>query len=128
MRDALGVPMKRVLCASLALYLWLPGGSSASTGQAVEPESGSRVTLAMEVLLKKPEERVYEIHVHLTNTNTEPVIVNLRDLPWLPPNDVGWLSVFRMDSRRSRMRQDSFPGSSGHKASAWSLANRSKAS
>ncbi|MDE0145793.1 MAG: hypothetical protein OXI53_09525 [Nitrospira sp.] len=105
--------MKLVLCALFVFCVWLPGIPSASSGQAVEPESDSRVTLAMEVLLKKPDERVYEIHVHLTNHNPEPVTVNLRDLPWLPPNDVGWLSAFRMDSRQSRMQHDSFPGKFG---------------
>ena len=107
------IAMKRILWVAFVFFLWLPGGSSASTGQAVEPESDSRVTLAMEVLLKKPEERVYEIHVHLTNVNPEPVTVNLRDLPWLPPNDAGWLSAFRMDAQRSHMQQDSFPGKFG---------------
>lgn len=110
---ALTLLMKRVLCVSFALCLWLPGFSSASSGQATATDQESRVSLAMEVLLKKPLERVYEIHVHLTNHNPDPVIVNLRDLPWLPPNDVGWLSAFRMDSRQSRMRQDSFPGKFG---------------
>ena len=105
--------MKRVLWAAFVCFLWLPGGSSASSGQAVEPEPDSPLTLAMEVWLKKPEKRVYEIHVHLTNTNPEPVTVNLRDLPWLPPNDAGWLSAFRMDSRQSRMQHDSFPGKFG---------------
>ena len=105
--------MKRVLCVSFVFCLWLQGVSSVSSGQAVEPEQESRVSLAMEVFLKKPGERIYEIHVHLTNTNPEPVIVNLRDLPWLPPNDAGWLSAFRMDPRRSPMQQDSFPGKFG---------------
>ncbi len=106
--------MKRVLWAAIMLFLWLPGGSSASTGRAVEePEPDSRVTLSMEVWLKKPEKRVYEIHVHLTNANTEPVTVNLRDLPWLPPNDAGWLSAFRMDVEQTPLHQDSFPGQFG---------------
>lgn len=105
--------MKRVLYASFVFCLWLQGLSSASSGQSVEPEQESRVSLAMEVFLKKPGERVYEIHVHLTNGNLEPVTVNLRDLPWLPPNDAGWLSAFRMDPRRSPMQQDSFPGKFG---------------
>ncbi len=105
--------MKRVLCASFVCCLWLPGVLSVSSGQAAETEPESRVSLAMEVFLKKPGERVYEIHVHLTNSNLEPVIVNLRDLPWLPPNDAGWLAAFRMDPRRSPMQQDSFPGKFG---------------
>lgn len=105
--------MKRIPCVVLVFCLWLPGGSSASSGRTVEPGPESRASLAMDVFLKKPLERIYEIHVHLTNHNPDPVIVNLRDLPWLPPNDAGWLSAFRMDSRRSRMRQDSFPGKFG---------------
>jgi len=105
--------MKRVLWAAFVFFLWLPGISSASSGQAAKPEPESRISLAMDVFLKKPVRRVYEIHVHLTNNNPEPVTVNLRDLPWLPPNDVGWLSAFRMDSRQSRMQQDSLPGKFG---------------
>ena len=105
--------MKRVLCALFVFCIWLPGIPFASSGQVTEPERESRVSLAMDVFLKKPLERVYEIHVHLTNANAEPVTVNLRDLPWLPPNDVGWLSAFRMDSRQSRMQHDSFPGKFG---------------
>ena len=108
--------MKRVLCASLVFCFWLPGVPSASFGQAVEPERESRVALAMDVFLKKPIERVYEIHVHLTNNNPEPVSVNLRDLPWLPPNDAGWLSAFRMDARQSPVHQDSFPGKFGSRS------------
>ena len=105
--------MKRILCALFVFCLWLPGVSSASSGEAVEPQQESRVSLAMDVFLKKPVERVYEIHVHLTNDNPDSVTVNLRDLPWIPPNDDGWLSVFRMDAGRSPVRQDSFPGKFG---------------
>ncbi|MXX10007.1 MAG: hypothetical protein F4Z68_01055 [Nitrospira sp. SB0667_bin_9] len=110
---ALTLSMKRVLCALFVFCVWLPGIPFDSSGQVTEPERESRVSLAMDVFLKKPLERVYEIHVHLTNANAEPVTVNLRDLPWLPPNDVGWLSAFRMDSRQSRMQHDSFPGKFG---------------
>ena len=67
----------------------------------------------MDVFLKKPAGRIYEIHVHLTNNNPEPITVNLRDLPWLPPNDAGWLSAFRMDAQHSPIQQDSFPGKFG---------------
>ncbi|MCY4131697.1 MAG: hypothetical protein OXF39_03520 [Nitrospira sp.] len=105
--------MKRMLCALFVFCVWLPGVLSASTGQAVEPESESRTSLAMDVFLKKPAGRIYEIHVHLTNNNPEPVTVNLRDLPWLPPNDAGWLSAFRMDAQHSPIQQDSFPGKFG---------------
>ena len=110
---ASALAMKRVVCASIVLCLWLSGIPSVSSGQAAKPEPESRISLAMNVFLKKPVRRVYEIHVHLTNNNPDPVTVNLRDLPWLPPNDVGWLSAFRMDSRQSRMQHDSFPGKFG---------------
>ena len=102
-----------MLCALFAFCVWLPGGLSVSTGQAVEPEREFRTSLAMDVFLKKPAGRIYEIHVHLTNNNPEPITVNLRDLPWLPPNDAGWLSAFRMDAQHSPIQQDSFPGKFG---------------
>ena len=105
--------MKRILCVFCVTCLWWPGVPSALFGQAAEPEQKPRVSLAMDVFLKKPMERVYEIHVHLTNDSLEPVIVNLRDLPWLPPNDAGWLSAVRMDARHRPLQQDSFPGKLG---------------
>ena len=105
--------MKRVLYAVFVFCVWLPGISSASSGQATEPEDESRVSLAMDVMLKKPLKRVYEVHVHLTNDNPEPVTVNLRDLPWVPPNDAGWLSAFRQDALDSPVQQDSFSGTFG---------------
>ena len=114
--DPLTITMKRVLCASFIFCLWLPGVPSASFGQAAEPEQESRVSLVMDVFLKKPMERVYEIHVHLTNDHPEPVTVDLRNLPWLPPNDAGWLSVFRMDARHSSIEQQSFPGKFGSRS------------
>ncbi|MYA29463.1 MAG: hypothetical protein F4090_00530 [Nitrospira sp. SB0672_bin_25] len=107
------IAMKRILWAAFVFFLWLPGISSASSGQAAEPEREPGVSLAMDVFLRKPANRVYEIHVHLTNHNPEPVTVNLRDLPWLPPNDAGWLSAFRMDARNTPLQQDSFPGKFG---------------
>ena len=105
--------MKRVLCVAFVFCLWSPGVPSVSSGQAAEPERESGVSLSMDVFLRKPANRVYEIHVHLTNHNSEPVTVNLRDLPWLPPNDAGWLSAFRMDTRQTSLQQDSFPGKFG---------------
>ena len=107
------IAMKRILWVAFVFFLWLPGGSSASTGQAVEPEREPGVSLAMDAFLRKPANRVYEMHVHLTNHNPEPVTVNLRDLPWLPPNDAVWLSAFRMDARNTPLQQDSFPGKFG---------------
>lgn len=102
-----------MLCAACVFCLWLPGVPSASSDQATEPERESRISLAMDVFLRKPAARVYEVHVHLTNANPEPVTVNLRDLPWLPPNDAGWLSAFRLDARHAPVQQDSFPGKFG---------------
>jgi len=67
----------------------------------------------MEVFLKKPMEHWYEIHVHLTNSNPEQVTVNLRDLPWIPPNDAQWILAFRMDSQHSLVEQNSFHGKFG---------------
>ncbi len=104
--------MKRVL-AVFVLCLWSPGVPSVLSGQAVEPEQEARISLAMDVFLRKPAERVYEIHVHLTNADPEPVTVNLRDLPWIPPNDAAWLAAFRLDARHSSVQQDSFPGTFG---------------
>ncbi len=114
--DPLTITMKRILCVFCVIGFWWPGVPSASFGQAAEPERESRVSLAMDVFLKKPMERIYEIHVHLTNDNPDPLTVNLRDLPWFPPNDAGWLSAFRMDARRSPVHQDSFPGKFGSRS------------
>lgn len=108
--------MKRILCVFCVTCLWWPGVPSPLLGQAAEPEQESRISLAMDVFLKKPMERVYEIHVHLTNHNPESVTINLRDLPWIPPNDAGWLSAFRMDARLSPIRQESFPGKFGSRS------------
>jgi hypothetical protein len=48
---------------------------------------------------------VYELHVHLTNMSQDVVTVNVRDLPWNPPNDSKWFSVFRMDGQESPVKQ-----------------------
>ena len=72
---------------------------------AKDSEEDPRLPLAMEVFLKKPKVRQYTIHIHLTNISREPVIVDVHDLPWNPPNDSKWLSVFRMDSKKSPLTQ-----------------------
>ncbi len=72
---------------------------------AEEPKEKPRLPLAMEVFLKKPQARVYELHVHLTNVSEEMVTVNVRDLPWNPPNDSKWFSVFRMDEQKTPVMQ-----------------------
>jgi len=112
----LTIPMKRILCVFCVTCLWWPGFPSALFGQAAEPDQEPLVSLAMDVFLKKPMARVYEIHVHLTNDNPDPLTVNLRDLPWLPPNDAGWLWAFRMDARLSPIQQESFPGKFGSRS------------
>ncbi len=99
----------RVLCVVCCV-------SGLFSGLSVQAAEEPRTPLAMEVFLKKPGERVYELHVHLTNGNPEPVSVNLRDLPWLPQNDVEWLSVFRMDASHGLVTQNSFPGKFGSRS------------
>jgi len=79
---------------------------SPTVGLAADPKEKPRLPLAMEVLLKKPQARVYELHVHVTNESAEIVWVNVRDLPWNPPNDSKWFSVFRMDGEESPVRQN----------------------
>ncbi len=76
-----------------------------STSLAEDPQEEPRLPLAMEVFLKKPQERVYELHVHLTNVSQELVTVNVRDLPWNPPNDSKWFSTFRMDGQEGLVKQ-----------------------
>ena len=73
--------------------------------QATDSEEELRLPLAMEVFLKKPQARVYELHIHLTNMSQESVTVNVRDLPWNPPNDSKWFSTFRMDEQESPVKQ-----------------------
>ena len=62
----------------------------------------------MEVFLKKPEQRMYELNIHLTNTSPETVTVNTHDLPWVPPNDAQWLLAFRLNSPGFAIQQN-FP-------------------
>ncbi|MEX0830237.1 MAG: hypothetical protein WD032_08330 [Nitrospirales bacterium] len=89
-----------LLCLWGLFFVFFP-----SIGLAADPKETPRLPLAMEVFLKKPQARVYELHVYLTNISSEPVTVNVRDLPWNPPNDSKWLSVFRMNGEESPVRQ-----------------------
>ena len=82
-------------------------------GQAEEPEEELRLPLAMEIFLKKPKERWYEIHIHLTNTSEETIKVNVHDLPWIPPNDSTWLSAYRMDGSDTPIKQTVWRGAFG---------------
>lgn len=75
-----------------------------SPGFAGNPEEDLRLPLAMEVFLKKPQSRVYALQIHLTNMSQEVVTVNVRDLPWNPPNDSKWFSVLRMDEQHSLVK------------------------
>jgi hypothetical protein len=88
------------LCLWVLVVVFYPAGSPAA-----DPKENTRLPLAMEVFLKKPQAQVYELHVHLTNMSPDPVTVNLRDLPWNPPNDSKWFSAFRMDGQDSPVKQ-----------------------
>jgi len=88
------------VCVWALIFLW---GPSVSTAEDLEEKP--RLPLVMEVFLKKPETRFYELHVHLTNISDEPVEVDVRDLPWNPTDGPTWLSVFRMDAQQSPIKQ-----------------------
>lgn len=72
-----------------------------------------RLPLAMEVFLKKPKLREYELHIHLTNISQDSVTVDSHDLPWVPPNDSKWLLAVRMDAQHSSLEQRHFLGHFG---------------
>ena len=78
---------------------------SPSSSLAVESDEDSRLPLAIVVFLKKPQTRVYELHIHLTNISEDMVSVNVRDLPWNPPNDSKWFAAFRIDGEESPVKQ-----------------------
>lgn len=107
-----GNHMKRLLWPTLFCFGVL-AVVSASSGQAEEPEAEPRLPLALEVFLKKPQNRQYEIHIHLTNISSETLTVDVHDLPWTPPNDSKWLLAFRMDAPRSPLAQTVFRGNFG---------------
>ncbi len=83
----------------------IAGPFPSMSSYAADSEETLRMPLAMEVFLKKPQSRVYELHVHLTNISDDVVRVNIRDLPWNPPNDSKWFSAFRMDGQDSPIEQ-----------------------
>ncbi len=98
--------MKSFRALHLLYCLWaLVVVFSPSGSQATDSEEEPRLPLAMGVFLKKPQARVYELHIHLTNMSQESVTVNVRDLPWNPPNDSKWFSVFRMDDQDSPVKK-----------------------
>ncbi|MDH4362078.1 MAG: hypothetical protein OEW33_15250, partial [Nitrospirota bacterium] len=98
--------MKPFFCLILSFGLWALTFSWSPSGSTAEDfEEIPRLPLALEVFLKKPETRLYELHVHLTNISDEPVEVDVRDLPWNPTDGPTWLSAFRLDSQHSSMKQ-----------------------
>ena len=106
--------MKPILGSSLMFWLLaIVFTLSPSAFQAEEPEEKPRLPLAIQVFLKKPAERVYELHIHLTNISQDPVTVNVHELPWVPPNDSKWLEVFRIGAQHSPLEQGTFLGNFG---------------
>lgn len=99
---------KLILSVSGLVFLLSP-----PTSKADDREEEPRLPLAMQVFLKTPQDRQYEIHIHLTNINHETIKVNVHDLPWIPPNDSTWLSAYRMDTKKSAMKQVSWRGAFG---------------
>jgi len=97
-----------IVCSWAFIFL-----SPLSAIPAEKSEEEPRLPLAMEVFLKKPAERIYALHIHLTNISQEPVTVDVHDLPWVPPNDSKWLEAFRMDAHHSPLKQSSFRGKFG---------------
>jgi hypothetical protein len=90
----------------LPLCLWvLVAVLFPAIGLAEDSEKDPRLPLAMEVFLKRPQAGVYALEIHLTNISQDVVMVNVRDLPWNPPNDSKWFSVFRMDGQDSPVQQ-----------------------
>ena len=98
--------MNPFLGPTYIFYVWvLTVVFFSSISTAADSEEKPRLPLAMEVFLKIPEARHYELHVHLTNISDEPVEVDVRDLPWNPTDGPTWLSAFRMDAQKSPIKQ-----------------------
>ena len=94
------------LCLKSSFCLWLLVVVYApSLSTATDHEEDPRLPLAMEVFLKKPKVQQYVLHIHLTNISGEPVTVDVRDLPWNPPNDSKWFTAFRIDEHKSPLPQ-----------------------
>lgn len=87
-----------------------------SIGNSEEPEEEPRLPLAMEVFLKKPQAQQYEVHIHLTNVSSEPLTVDVHDLPWTPPNDSQWLFAYRMGTSHTPIQQNQFLGNFGSRS------------
>ena len=95
----------KVVCA-LGFYFWVIACVFLPTiCLAADSKKKPRLPLAMEVFLKRPQAQVYELHIHLKNVSQDAVTVNVRDLPWNPPNDSKWFTVFRMDGEESQVKQ-----------------------
>lgn len=95
----------KIVCA-LAFYFWVFVGVFLPViCLAANSKEKPRLPLAMEVFLKRPQAQVYELHIHLRNVSQDTVTVNVRDLPWNPPNDSKWFTVFRMDELESLVKQ-----------------------
>ncbi len=86
---------KRFLYLTVVLLCVVPSPSHS------QDEEVSRLPLAMEVFLKKPKVRWYELHIHLTNISSSTVTVDLTELPWNPPNDYRWFSAIRLDDQNT---------------------------
>ena len=100
------ISMKIFFCSAFGFCMWaLTFLFSSPISAAEDLKEKPRLPLAMEVFLKKPEQHLYELHVHLTNISDEPVEVDVRDLPWNPTDGPTWLSVFRMDAQQRPIKQ-----------------------
>lgn len=109
--------MKPIGALQLMRLLWvMVVAFSALDCFAAGLKEDPRLPLSMEVFLKKPQAQVYELEIHLTNISDDLVRVNIRDLPWNPPNDSKWLSVSRMDGQESLVMQ---------RVQDWKLGSRS---
>jgi len=87
-----------VLLCGVLPWFWI------STSHAVEDEELPK-PISMEVFLKIPTQNHYEFHIHLTNSGDTSLVIDLHDLPWLPPNDATWLTAFRQHSGKQTLTQ-----------------------
>ncbi len=93
------------LCVLPLCLLAMIAVFSPSDSHANDPEEDPRLPLAMEVFLKRTQAGVYALEIHLTNISPDAVTVNIRDLPWNPPNDSKWFSAYRMDEQERQVKQ-----------------------
>lgn len=106
MRSLWFSPFGLILLGLTALFIPL-------VSLAEEEEENPRLPLALEVFLKKPAWRWYDLEIHLTNISAEPIQVDVRDLPWNPSDGASWFSAVRLDARHSPIRQDTPHGKFG---------------